>query len=224
MNLFSKRKKSTVPLAVQTAPIVSTKKHPFDILSNQTQNITHQWKLYHTLREAVPIIDAAISKIIRLTGDFRIECEDCDLQTRINKFLSSIQVNSCNTGTSNFVLSYLDQLLTYGTAIGEIVTDPTGSDIAALYNVPLKSIELRTAESPLSLEIYKKNTNGEIYKIKYPELILISSMNPEPGNVYGNSLMKGLPFVSDILLKIYNSIGLNWERIGNIRFAVTYKP
>ena len=53
---------------------------------------------------------------------------------------------------------------------------------------------------------------------------MVSSLNPEPGCVYGNSLLKGLPFVSDILLKIYNSIGLNWERIGNVRFAVTYKP
>jgi hypothetical protein len=36
--------------------------------------------------------------------------------------------------------------------------------------------------------------------------------------------MKGLPFISNILLKIYHSIGINWERLGNIRFAVTYKP
>jgi len=37
-------------------------------------------------------------------------------------------------------------------------------------------------------------------------------------------LLKGLPFVSGILLKIYNTIGVNWERVGNVRFAVTYKP
>ena len=36
--------------------------------------------------------------------------------------------------------------------------------------------------------------------------------------------MKGLPFVSNILMKIYNTIGINWERVGNVRFAVTYKP
>ena len=36
--------------------------------------------------------------------------------------------------------------------------------------------------------------------------------------------MKGLPFISRILLKIFESIGNNWERVGNARFAVTYKP
>lgn len=40
----------------------------------------------------------------------------------------------------------------------------------------------------------------------------------------GNSMLKGLPFVSSVLLKIFESIGANWERVGNLRFAVTYNP
>lgn len=223
MNLF-KRKNKVDAAAVQTAPCGYAKAHPYASLGNYENKITNQWKLYHTLREAVPIIDAAISKIVRLTGEFRVECEDPDIQYKLNKFLTNIKVNACATGTNNFILSYLDQLLTYGTAIGEIVMNSEGTDIAALYNAPLKNIELGTGSSPLKLKIYKKNKNGEKTEIKYPELVLVSSLNPEPGCVYGNSLLKGLPFVSDILLKIYNSIGLNWERIGNVRFAVTYKP
>ena len=35
------------------------------------------------------------------------------------------------------------------------------------------------------------------------------------------SLLRGLPFLSDILMKIYHTIGVNWERCGNVRFAVT---
>ena len=38
------------------------------------------------------------------------------------------------------------------------------------------------------------------------------------------ALLKGLPFVSSVLLKIFDSIGANWERVGNLRFAVTYNP
>lgn len=223
MNLFKRKNKSDTA-AVQTAPCGYVKQHPYTSLGNYENKITNQWKLYHTLREAVPIIDAAISKIVRLTGEFRVECENPDIQYKLNKFLTNIKVNACATGTNNFILSYLDQLLTYGTAIGEIVMDSEGTDIAALYNAPLKNIELSTGSSPLKLKIYKKNKNGEKSEIKYPELVLVSSLTPEPGCVYGNSLLKGLPFVSDILLKIYNSIGLNWERIGNVRFAVTYKP
>lgn len=55
-------------------------------------------------------------------------------------------------------------------------------------------------------------------------LIIPTLLNPEPGTVRGTSIMRGLPYVSGILLKIFNSVGTNWERVGNVRFAVTYRP
>ena len=36
--------------------------------------------------------------------------------------------------------------------------------------------------------------------------------------------MRSLPFLADILMKIYNSVGVNWDRAGNVRYAVVYKP
>lgn len=226
MKLFKKKKPET-PAVVQTAPVCTTNEHPFRILNqydSYKNSIHNQWKLYKTLKEAVPIIDAAISKIIRLTGEFKIECEDQDVQEGISKFISTVRVNSCGMGANSFVLGYLNQLLTYGTAVGEIVINSIGDGIEALYNAPLENLELRVESNPLDLKIYKKNKSGDASEIKYPELVLVSSLNPDPGCVYGNSIMKGLPFVSNILLKIYNSVGINWDRIGNIRFAVTYKP
>lgn len=53
---------------------------------------------------------------------------------------------------------------------------------------------------------------------------MFTALNPKSSEVMGNSILKGLPFVTSILLKIYDSIGQNFERIGNIRYAVTYKP
>ena len=170
------------------------------------------------------MIDAAISKIIRLTGDFKIVCEDEEVEKKINKFISNVQVNSCGRGIHHFISSHLSQLLTYGTAIGEIVLSGDCESIAALYNASLSNVVLSTKDSPLNLIIYRKKPDGSMKAIKYPQLVLISTLNPEPGYIYGNSIMKGLPFVSGILLKIFKTIGANWERVGNVRFAVTYKP
>ena len=33
-----------------------------------------------------------------------------------------------------------------------------------------------------------------------------------------------MPFLADILLKIYRTIGKNWERAGNVRYAVVCRP
>ena len=39
----------------------------------------------------------------------------------------------------------------------------------------------------------------------------------------GVSLFRGLPFFADILMKIYQTIGVNWERAGNVRYSVICK-
>ena len=44
------------------------------------------------------------------------------------------------------------------------------------------------------------------------------------GSPYGVSLLRSMPFLTEILLKIYQAVGMNWERMGNVRFAVVYKP
>ncbi len=219
-----KQKKAPEPnLAVQTSSY-SKKEHPFYSISKYNTGSKNHQKLYLAIREAVPIIDAAISKIIRLIGNFKIVCDDKQIEYEINKFLLEIQVGSSRNGVDSFIATYLDQLLTFGTSVGEIVPNNSFTDISALYNASLKDVELKVGENPLELLIYRKEIKGENILVEYPEFILISSLNPVPGEVYGTSILKGLPFVSDILLKIYHSVGTNWERVGNVRFAVTYNP
>lgn len=217
------KKKQNHEISVQTA-ISKKKTHPFDIIDNYDPLSKFKINLYSTIKEAIPVIDAAISKLVRLIGTFKIECEDKDIEFEINKFLQNVKVGSCSTGIDSFIFVHLNQLLTYGTAIGEIIPNSKFNDIAALYNASLRNISLKSDNGSLNLKIYKKLSNGELKEIKYPELIAISVLNPDPESLYGNSILKGLPFVSGILLKIFASIGNNWERVGNARFAVTYSP
>ena len=180
--------------------------------------------IYDSLRLTVPIIDAAICKIVRLVGGVSVQCESRRAQAGLNQFLQSVQVNACGTGMETFLGIYLEQLLSYGTSLGEIVVSQDGKEISALYNASLEDVELRTGDSPLDLKIYSRDGAGNWLLVQRPELISVSTLSPRPGDLLGESILKGLPFVSSVLLKIYNSIGLNWERVGNVRFAVTYQP
>src|SRR5699024_10180531 len=56
------------------------------------------------------------------------------------------------------------------------------------------------------------------------ENLLYVALNAPPGSLYGTSVLHGLPFVSSVLMKIFNAVGQNWERVGNVRFAVSYNP
>ena len=219
---IGKRKKSGPEKTVVAVPQTGKSSHPFQGLSSYLPQAAPDISLYSSLREAVPIIDAALYKIIRLIGTFTVQCESDTATKRLGRFLENISVNSTRKGIDAFLSTYLEQLLTYGTAVGEMVTD--GREITHLYNADLKYISLSEGDSPLDIIVKTDNGQGRFDPVPYQELVIFSVLNPQPGSIYGTSLLKGLPFISDILLKIYNTIGLNWERVGNVRFAVTYKP
>jgi len=219
MRLFKNRQPAKTGVAV---PQTCTPANPFGMLDNYVPLAAPQTHLYDALREAVPVIDAAIFKLVRLTGGFAVKCGDTKAQAALDSFLHSVPVGGNQQGIDAFIAAYFEQLLTSGTAVGEIVTDGYGR-IAALYNAPLKDIELRRAENGLEVELCVRR-GIEAVPVKYPELVMLSVLNPEPGQLTGNSLLKGLPFVSSVLMKIFGTIGTNWERVGNVRFAVTYKP
>ncbi len=178
--------------------------------------------LYYALREAVPVIDAAVTKLVRLTGGFSVHSTDRQAQDYLDRFLHRIPVNGCSTGIESFVSAYFEQLLTCGTAIGEIVTDSEGMP-AALYNVPPENVELARNANGFDVDLFV-TANGLREPVRYPELIVLSALNPMPGSLGGVSLLHGLPFVGETLLKIFRTTGINWDRLGNVRFAVTYKP
>lgn len=194
----------------------------FDFVNSYVPLSDGQTRLFRELREAVPIIDAAILKTVRLTGGFRVECKNPKTTALINSFLQNVPVSSGRYGISEFISTYFEQLLTYGTAVGEIVTDSKGS-IVALYNADIEDIELRRAKNNIDCLVCTRS-EGQASPVKYPELVLMSVLNPESGSLCGNSILKGLPFVSGILMKVFTTIGENWDRAGNIRYAVTYKP
>lgn len=219
---IGKRKKEAPESAVVAVPQTSGAKHPFITLQNYNPLSSADMALYKSLREAIPIIDAAIYKLIRLIGTFEIKCESRDAELLLKDFLKSVNVSGTRQGIDTFISTFLEQLLTYGTSVGEMITD--GNTVTHLYNADLKSVSLNEGSSALDIIVSADKGNGSFVPVKYPSLILLSVLNPEPGSIYGTSILKGLPFVSDILLKIYNTIGTNWERVGNVRFAVTYKP
>lgn len=69
-----------------------------------------------------------------------------------------------------------------------------------------------------------RNERGEMEELPCQRLLLFTPFQPETDSPYGVSLLRSMPFLTEILLKIYNAIGMNWERMGNVRFAVVYKP
>lgn len=218
MSIFDKvGKKKICTSAPQTSSSL-----PFESLCNYFPSGINQPDLYRSLREAIPIIDTAIYKLVRLTGGFSVVSNNGKNQKQLDEFIRNVNVGGAGVGLQQFIDTYFEQLLTFGTSVGEIVTDCDG--INSLYNVPIENIALKRNPKNFNEVLVCRPDSLSGTPVKYQDLVMYSTLNPEAGSITGNSILKGLPFVASVLLKIYNSMGQNWERAGNLRYAVTYNP
>jgi hypothetical protein len=197
--------------------------HPFGMIDSYVPLKNGEIKLYRAIREAIPVVDAAVVKLIRLTGGFDVSCVNKDVEVQLNTFLRTVNVGRGQRGIDAFISAYLDSMITCGRAVGEIVLS-RHRDIAAVICGNAADVEIREGTSPIDFELCAMSDRGLIEPLPYQDLLLFTPYNPETDSPYGVSMLRSMPFLTEILLKIYNSLGVNWDRAGNVRFAVVYKP
>ncbi|MBR1750959.1 MAG: serine/threonine protein phosphatase [Ruminococcus sp.] len=189
-----------------------------------SDNESFESSVYETLRDTVPLVDACISKIVRLAGDFKVRANTQRAQKALDEFVKNVPVGISGRSLGTFADMYLDSLLTYGKSIGEYVVDADSGRISSLYVCDPTLFRVRVDKNTGSTEfVFNDDVNKKV-PFANPERILYTALNPTPKCPEGRSLLKGLPVLADILSTIYSCIGNNFERAGNLRYAVTYKP
>lgn len=221
MELWKKKKEA------QPVPVVqlrSGERHPFSALDRYVPLRNGETQLYQAVREAVPLVDAALYKLVRLTSGVKAICDNAQTETALMEFLRTVPVGRGQRGINTFLDAYLNSMLLYGRGVGEIVLDKTGREVLAVLCERVDQLEIREGENPMETWFCGRDSNGKPYPLPAQDLVLFTPFNAEAESPYGVSLLRSMPFLSEVLVKIYHTIGLNWERCGNVRFAVTYKP
>ena len=101
------RRKSAVP-AAQAVQLRGREQHPFTGLRGFTPQRSGELRLYQAVREAVPVVDAAVCKLIRLSGGVQVSCEDAKMDGRMRQFLERVPVGRGQFGINAFLEQYLD--------------------------------------------------------------------------------------------------------------------
>ena len=195
--------------------------HPFGALRGYVPLGRREERLYQELREGIPVLDAAVGKLVRLTGGFQVSCRNGTAQQKMEEFLRTVPCGRGQYGINNFLAGYLDSLLTYGRAVGEMVV--AGGKLRAVCWGDVNALEIQEGSSPLDIVMWGPDEHGMMRPLPYQHLLLLTTMNPEPSNPYGVSMFRGMPFLAEILMNIYQTIGTNWERAGNVRYSVICK-
>lgn len=196
-------------------------RHPFGMMDSYVPLGDGETTLYQSMKEALPVLDAAVTKLVRLMGGFHVEHKDKAAEQRLQKFLREMPCGRGQYGIDSFLSTYVDSLLTYGRAVGEMVVSQ--GRLAAVAWGDVTKLHIRQGDSPLDVTLCMEQ-GGQVKPLPWQNLLLFTTLNPEAKHPYGVSMMRSMPFLTDILLKIYHTVGVNWERAGNVRYSVVYKP
>ena len=214
-----KRKEQTVSAAA--CQLRTGESHPFGALKGFMPLGGGEERVYRELREAIPVLDAAVGKLVRLSGGFGVKCRSAYAQEKLENFLRSVPCGRGQVGIDSFLVGFTDSLLTYGRAVGEMVV--AGGKLRGVCWGDVTRLEAVEGDGPLDTVLWGPDKNGHMRPLPWQHLLLFTTLNPEPAHPYGVSLFRGMPFLADILMKIYTAIGSNWERAGNVRYSVICK-
>lgn len=214
-------KRKNKEMSASSGQLRAGQTHPFGALKGFVPLGGGEERIYRELREAVPVMDAAVGKLVRLSGGFQVKCRNAQAQRRLEQFLQTVPCGRGQIGADSFLSGYVDSLLTYGRAVGEMVV--SGGKLQAICWGDVTTLEAMEGNSPLDMVLWGPDEHGQMRPLPYPHLLLFTTWNPEPAHPYGVSIFRGLPFLADILMKIFAAIGSNWERAGNVRYSVICK-
>jgi len=147
-----------------------------------------EYRLYEMMREAVPVIDAAIGKTVKLCGGFRAVSSDEKYQRALDEFCGNVSCGVGGVSLEQFVARYLDNLLCYGNAVGEVVLNADKTEVLYLYNAPLNHLSLSLAEDGVNVKI-SKLVGGSPVSSKDEELVFYTALGGSGGELRGRSIL-----------------------------------
>ena len=126
--------------------------HPFGAVKGFVPLGGGEERVYRQLREAIPVLDAAVGKMVRLCGGFEVKCPTAGAQEKLNAFLKRMPCGRGQAGIDSFLSGYLDSLLTYGRAVGELVV--SGGKLRAVCWGDVTALEMQEGDSPLETVLW----------------------------------------------------------------------
>jgi hypothetical protein len=180
-------------------------------------------EVYDEMRRLFPVLDSAISKLVRLCGRVEIEGGG-QVRAELASWLGAVPVNQAQRGFPSWLETHLDQMLMYGKAVGEIVPNMARNEVYALTNLHTRTIELAPGTTPLQLRILQRQAQAPFLVELDPAWTLYSVHRPRGDDPHGSSLLRALPFVAEATSIIENATAQVWKRMGAPPYHVNWEP
>ncbi len=178
-------------------------------------------QFFEFLREAIPLMDAAIWRLVSLDGHIIVEGDKSGLVDEIQDWIDNVPVNDLQTGLQAYHQNFSNEAFEQGFSLGEFVASKRRDDIVGLRVADSKFIKFN--RTPTAMEIWQKADGDLQERLLNPANLLYWSINNENQNPYGTPLFRSCEFVAQIMATMHNSLLNAWERFGDPSFSLVYK-
>ncbi|WP_305046345.1 hypothetical protein [Geoalkalibacter sp.] len=176
---------------------------------------------FEFMRESIPIVDAAINRLVQLDGHIEVKGHNDTLVDEIQDWLYNVPVNDLQRGVQAFHQGMGNEAFEQGFVLGEFIADKSRRDIVGLRVADSKFIKFRRVAD--GLEMYQKADGDHDWRLLKPDNLLYFSIGNENQNPYGTPTFRSCEFVTKVLTTIHNSQLNVWERFGDPSFSIIYK-
>ena len=178
--------------------------------------------VYKAIAEGIPFIDAALRKLSRMIPRFEVKCRVDGTADELNTWLQDVRVGSILRGFAPFARAHVRQMLQYGKSAGEIALTRSKRDVAGLYAIDARQIRLLPDEHGRLL-LGESDALGMVRAYEHQELFIYSACNSEGDDPTGVSVLRAVPFVADVVLRMENATRQKWQRHGAPSFLVHHR-
>jgi len=194
--------------------------NPFALALQGYQPLKFNLDLYDLMREAVPLLDVAVIKLVRLIGDFELTAAEPGVQRLLSDFKSGVRVNHFSSGLNTWVDQLCDSALAKGMGFGELVPAEMLDDVERLKIARANDFRFVERNGRLLLGQARE---GEFNVLPFAnqDFIYYLSFDQRDGHPQGYSLFYSLPFVVKLFLRIQQAIENQVWRVGDPTFLVT---
>lgn len=180
-------------------------------------------KLYEDLVNMVPVINAALERIVQMVGCPQLLSEDEAALEEHNEWRRKVNVNRIQSGFDNFFATWVMDHLVYGRSHAEMILTAGLTDVHALQELHTRTIELKPRDRGYGVDLVQNLGVFGSQVVLNPDLILTAVHDVRADSPQGNSLLFGLPFVTEIYGKMLQSLQFTWERFGVPNYHVNQK-
>ena len=176
--------------------------------------------IYRMLREAIPVLGAAVNRIRTLIGEYEIDTGNDSLNEIVKSFNNEVKVNDFDKGMDTYLSETIDSALVTGMSFSEIVMNRF--DIYSLNTAQTERFGfIKNGDGTKSIGI--KSKTG--FQLRPLDNYLINYLAFEKwdGNPEGKSLFTGLPFLSQIFIRMQKSWDNFVWRVGDPSFMIYVK-